>query len=435
MKILSLEVSGLHGYISHKINFNDDLTILVGINGSGKTSIFHLINDILQFNLPRLCITKLENAILKFNWNNELHIITLTQDTSKLWIDLEVGSKKYHPIFADFREGFDRLAKNPLLNEELLTKYSRLNPEDVEIKAWQYLKNLKKPTFVSLDRKVLSLTEEGNSVRLSNQRTFNDNVENNDPIVKSINASKKVWMKYRNELDQLNAELIKTIALSFFDDEYIFSKKFRNKIISESDLNDLETKVLSHSSFLKANDRENRARIQNHFKNTKKLMMSFTDNTDASWEGFLRQRLDIIQKIIKAFDNYDKTVLNIGLPIQNYLNAINKFLSDTNKNLFFLEEDNGLYFESLDDEDHYKRDVRTLSSGEKQLFILLSHLAFISEDSGLLMIDEPEISLHPSWQKKFIETIDSLRPTGCQVLLATHSPEIASPRRDRTRVI
>ena len=39
MRILNLRIEKLYGYIDKNINFNDDLTLLVGINGSGKTSI------------------------------------------------------------------------------------------------------------------------------------------------------------------------------------------------------------------------------------------------------------------------------------------------------------------------------------------------------------------------------------------------------------
>jgi predicted ATP-binding protein involved in virulence len=48
MKILSLRIKGLYGYLDKDIDFNTDINLLVGINGSGKTSVFNLINSKLS---------------------------------------------------------------------------------------------------------------------------------------------------------------------------------------------------------------------------------------------------------------------------------------------------------------------------------------------------------------------------------------------------
>jgi predicted ATPase len=64
-----------------------------------------------------------------------------------------------------------------------------------------------------------------------------------------------------------------------------------------------------------------------------------------------------------------------------------------------------------------------LSSGEKQLIIILL-TALIQEDrSFVLFIDEPEISLHTDWQEKLIDNIRSLN-NNAQIIIATHSPSI-----------
>ncbi len=64
-----------------------------------------------------------------------------------------------------------------------------------------------------------------------------------------------------------------------------------------------------------------------------------------------------------------------------------------------------------------------LSSGEKQLIIILL-TALIQEDRNfVLFIDEPEISLHTDWQEKLIDNIKSLN-SNAQIIIATHSPSI-----------
>jgi hypothetical protein len=69
-------------------------------------------------------------------------------------------------------------------------------------------------------------------------------------------------------------------------------------------------------------------------------------------------------------------------------------------------------------------DITSLSSGEKQLFILLAESLLQNKSSQLFITDEPELSLHISWQRIIIEKILEINPNA-QIIVATHSPEIA----------
>ncbi len=77
------------------------------------------------------------------------------------------------------------------------------------------------------------------------------------------------------------------------------------------------------------------------------------------------------------------------------------------------------------DELETKLSLEQLSSGEKNIIIQVFELLFIAQDGTLVMIDEPEISLHMMWQinySKMLEEIVSLRKFQC--IVATHSPHI-----------
>lgn len=62
-----------------------------------------------------------------------------------------------------------------------------------------------------------------------------------------------------------------------------------------------------------------------------------------------------------------------------------------------------------------------LSSGEKQLIIILTTVLTQDLKPYILIMDEPEISLHFDWQKKLIGSIMSLNPN-VQLIVSTHSP-------------
>lgn len=72
-----------------------------------------------------------------------------------------------------------------------------------------------------------------------------------------------------------------------------------------------------------------------------------------------------------------------------------------------------------------------LSSGEQNELIMLYRFIFEANESSVLLIDEPEISLHIAWQMDFLDDIESiLKEKNMQVIIATHSPQIINGRWD-----
>lgn len=74
-----------------------------------------------------------------------------------------------------------------------------------------------------------------------------------------------------------------------------------------------------------------------------------------------------------------------------------------------------------------------LSSGEQHEVVLLYDLLFKVSAPSLILIDEPELSLHVAWQQAFLRDLQDVARLGdFDVLLATHSPQIISDRFDLT---
>jgi predicted ATPase len=71
-----------------------------------------------------------------------------------------------------------------------------------------------------------------------------------------------------------------------------------------------------------------------------------------------------------------------------------------------------------------------LSSGEKQLLILLTETLLQRGQPAVFIADEPELSLHVLWQEKLIGSLRALNPAA-QIIVATHSPDIVGPLSDR----
>jgi energy-coupling factor transporter ATP-binding protein EcfA2 len=78
-------------------------------------------------------------------------------------------------------------------------------------------------------------------------------------------------------------------------------------------------------------------------------------------------------------------------------------------------------------------ELQDLSSGEQHELVVLYELLFRAPNGGLILVDEPEISLHVGWQSRFIaDLISILEPTNSYAIVATHSPVIIGTRSDLT---
>ncbi|MGS0536283.1 AAA family ATPase [Pseudoalteromonas sp. SaAl2] len=88
----------------------------------------------------------------------------------------------------------------------------------------------------------------------------------------------------------------------------------------------------------------------------------------------------------------------------------------------------------LDDVEFKKRDSQSefllseASSGELSLLFTMSSIAGEIENNSLILIDEPELSLHPRWQLSFLDLLQSTFSNykNCHFIIATHSPNLIS---------
>ncbi len=71
--------------------------------------------------------------------------------------------------------------------------------------------------------------------------------------------------------------------------------------------------------------------------------------------------------------------------------------------------------------------IEALSSGEQHQLVLFFELLFEIKENALILIDEPELSLHVAWQKKFVgDLMKIIDLNKFDVILATHSPQLIS---------
>lgn len=141
----------------------------------------------------------------------------------------------------------------------------------------------------------------------------------------------------------------------------------------------------------------------------------------ASWNAN-QPHLLRVKFISEKVARYNTLRENIMSPTETYRELVNKFLFDSGKVIKFGEDGQiGVEIDGVVG----PRSISSLSSGEAQIFVILTHLSFnpAAQKNNVFIIDEPELSLHVQWQEMFVESVQAANPN-IQYILATHSPSI-----------
>ena len=131
---------------------------------------------------------------------------------------------------------------------------------------------------------------------------------------------------------------------------------------------------------------------------------------------YLDYQVNIGNRIIECLTSgHPEEATSISLPKTKFQDLIDELFGETGKTI--IRKSNEILFEQ-DGDTLYPYQ---LSSGEKQLLVILLTVLVQDNQSGVLFMDEPEVSLHVEWQQRLIGLIRELNPN-VQIILTTHSP-------------
>ncbi len=126
--------------------------------------------------------------------------------------------------------------------------------------------------------------------------------------------------------------------------------------------------------------------------------------------------LNDLQKSV--FSNEHKTPFEVK---NNVISSLNRGLEALKTNIRLVN----IEFDKLLFSNEKKNDLSfsDLSNGEQQLFFQIFTLHNLNLNNGILLIDEPEDAMHPTWQREILNVYKGIGHNN-QVFVATHSPQI-----------
>ena len=125
----------------------------------------------------------------------------------------------------------------------------------------------------------------------------------------------------------------------------------------------------------------------------------------------------IIQTLQTAGADAAAEAQRISEPKKKFQDIVDKLFADTGKKI--IRSENEIRFSQIGE----TLMPYQLSSGEKQLLAILLTVLVEHNQSYVLFMDEPEVSLHIDWQQQLIDLILELNPN-LQIILTTHSPAV-----------
>jgi predicted ATP-dependent endonuclease of OLD family len=420
MLLKSLSIRALHRTLSLDVQFNEEITLLVGINGSGKTSVLNAIDWLLKPDLQRLALAQYDSLTLRFAENDTSYELTARKSPERVTLSINGSPTPLEPITINLTTSVEENDDDP---EE---RYRGLTPEKHEIPMWDLLKSLSKPTVISLDR---TISAESDEVHYLEARSagLRRRARSRSPIsyVQEVTSSR--YAEFRAKAIANDNELKAKIVMSALQDPQMALSDEAIKPMTRKEITQLEEKVSTYlSATIKSTDV--RKQVQSFFRASRLL-------TERQ-HGAKRQHNRVIEFVVtqyrqieslaKAFNDFEEKNALAFKSLNEYLLCVNRFFNDSNKELFFDESTGKLAFAAIrpSSDGQSGQSVAHLSSGERQILVLFTFLAFASNPKSVFIVDEPELSLHPKWQSDFMDAFLKLRPEETQLLLATHSPDI-----------
>jgi predicted ATP-dependent endonuclease of OLD family len=365
--IKSLEVRGLNQNKDLNLSFNNDLNLLTGKNGSGKTTIIKLIWLLISGNIDKL-IDEVDFRYIKLVSSNATYELSIIEDSLHIKIDSADDSS----LFGTKQE-IDEMIPIEILRDikrraiagTRLGKYRKL----LDVFSSIPTQTILFPTF----RRI----EGGFSMGYSE--------EQNEEFYRRKNSS-----RIQSAMEDLTDELSNKNHLFIAS---ISTKDIINKTIKQYAENSERVNALNIdlSEFITnkihSDTMEDASKILNEIKDMVNLIAS--------------KREELTAPFTKLSDLIIKIFQYKGIKLTNKISfgeALDGTLSDK------------------------------LSAGEKQMLSFIFYNSFSSDT--IILIDEPEISLHIDWQRLLFPTLLSQNQSN-QFIVTTHSPFIYSIYSDK----
>lgn len=428
MKILKISITKLFGIFDHDIplNQNPGITIVLGENGIGKTKVLEAISAIFRNDYNFLIDLDFETLSIFFD-TDEVWDFSKSQlhNESTLYVHRRTpGSKSKPEKLSNQRPNAVNDPRERRRREMEFRKYEMMNShyayESKDVHALLLESDYLEYKYRSEQEKIKPVKwfiEETKKIKIrliETQRIITRNEI-------SKNSYESAVTQCSNELKELISIAIKSSA----DITSALDSTYPNRLVQN-------LRAENHYTYSQLNDELSELNEKRKTLSAAGLVVDAQDSELAVIEDehndliIISMRQYVEDSKLKL-EPYEKLAEKIGL----FMDIVsNRF---KHKNIK-ISKDDGIVFTSIVKDKHNDSiniDLTKLSSGEQHELVLFYKLIFGSAPGDLILIDEPELSLHISWQTQFIDDLKRVAALSkFSAVIATHSPDIISSNWD-----
>lgn len=423
--ISGLRISGLFGRYDYEVEFPRNpvdgevskVGIVYGDNGTGKTTILKLLFHLLSPSDGRghrSALARIPFSGFTVFFSNRL----------KISVDRKPKDKSGPYEITRFRPGLPTLTGRVSLDQDGDVTPRTITP--AVNKILDEIARLKTPIFFLRDDRRLQSDEISDEpVREIVERTIYGerhirrirHVEG-DPqtrLLKEILDRTMTWLR---------RQLIEQSSRGEVEAQQIYGK-IANQMAKLKMPGDQDYKRESRRLKKALSELERKSRQLAHYGLVSKInVRQMVESLTAAKKDALPFTVEVVRSFIEGQQARLEALHELSARIERFVGILNGFLIDKH-----IEIKVGEGIQILTD-DHILLEPGCLSSGEKQLLLLLCNVLMSSDSRSLFLIDEPELSLNVKWQRKLIDSVLSITSgSQCQFLLATHSIELITKHK------
>jgi predicted ATPase len=377
IKRVSVEQLATHR-IDREIDFNRDVNVFFGVNGSGKTSLLRIIQGALSGRSGDIRSLPFASA------------------------SVEIGDAYvFNPEGEDY---FGDLTRQTLTEAPPPCQLSLSS----EIEHLQKTERGGRKIWHTFEAGVFDQSFQVRHVYLPISRLY---VSDDRRLPRALRDSSRGSLMSEAALEKLFAEVV----------NFLWLRYTRNTSL---EIQDTQSTGLSEilGDFLAPDpdaDEPYDTNVQEAYQRLQTFLARQESHPTITQEAFAdRIRVDKrMRRVLKYIEAVETRVEQIRRPRNEFDRVLQRMIS-SEKNVKLGDKDIHAYADTEEIE------LGNLSSGEKQLIRIC--VEALLADGAPVLIDEPELSMHIDWQRELIPAIRALAPKS-QLIIATHSPEIMAP--------
>lgn len=416
--IQRIEVEGFWDTHNFKVRIHPDVNFFIGTNGTGKTTLINLLAAALTADLPTLLRIPFRKITIALNPTSEAKSPTIVVSKTQ-------GKEKSLLEAIEYR-----IRRNEAADEQ---RFLMGDPEDVVLRGGQVIRRFTTEHYRRRSPALLkSLSDLVQVHWLSVHRAALNETTRDDRTYESM---------VDKRLESLSNELVRYFATfsKQKDDkvrefqEYIFfsllERAGASQLFSQIEQEKIQQQEMTMAEIFKELHVESdgvESLIKSFFESAGHAAEKMNSEDGINAEDF--SILVSLRRISGVTDRWNKLQDQLAMIFAQRDEFLSIASSLFQRKTIEISDSNELIFRSRSGK---PLSPQVLSSGEKQLLILLSEVLLQRQRPSIFIADEPEISLHVTWQEKLVPSLRRLNEHA-QIIAATHSPDIVGSLADRT---